>query len=523
MTMKNYKNLKGLAMALLLTVAGCAVGPDYHPPKMTVAPAYSELHASNVTAQASHAVTNTPSLQQWWTVFHDPELDSLIDRAVKGNRDLLQALSRVRQARAQKSVVASGLLPEIDSGAGMDYARGSQNVILPLNKISGFNTVAAGQKARATEPKKLDTTTAGSAPAGGPNNPFGLGGLPGVTTEIYQAGLDTSWDIDVFGGTRRAIEAAKATLQASEEDRRSVLVALLAEVATNYMELRSQQQRLEIARDNLATQRETLAILQARFTNGLSTQLDISQQTADVEATVALIPPLQSSERASLHLLAFLVGLEPSALIAELSPHQPLPAVPAEVPVGLPSDLLRRRPDIRRAERQLAAANAQIGQATAGLFPKFSLTAVAGLDSSQPGNLFQWGSRYFGLSPGVSWPVLDWGRIRGNIRVQNELEKQSLATYQSAVLEAFKEVEDALVFYANEQSRRASLARAVAASQDSLRLARKSYEMGLVDLLNVLSTERSLLNAQDALAQSDGAIRADLVKLYLALGGGWER
>jgi len=508
---------------LLLAVAGCTVGPDYHRPNAAVAAAYSELPGSNAVTQASRAVTNSPSLQRWWTVFRDPELDSLIDRAVKGNPDLLQALSRVRQARAQRAVVAAGLLPEFDASSGFDYGRGSKNVVLPLGGLGGASSGASGQKAKLGEPKKMDASTPGSAPQGGLGSPFGLGGLPGVTTEIYQVGAGTSWDIDIFGGTRRAIEAARAALEASEEDRRTVLVALLAEVATNYVDLRAQQQRLEIARENLAAQRETLAILQARFTNGLSTELDVSQQTAEVNATLSVIPPLQSAERVSLHLLAFLIGQQPSALVNELSPRQPLSALPAEVPVGLPSDLLRRRPDIRRAERQLAAASAQIGAATAGLYPKFSLTAVAGLDASQPGNLFEWGSRYFGVSPGVSWPILDWGRIHGSIHVQNELEKQSLAAYQNAVLGALREVEDALVFYANEQSRRASLSEEVRASQTSLRLARKAYEAGLADLLTVLNSERSLLSAQDALAQSDGAIRADLVKLYVALGGGWEQ
>lgn len=511
------------AWAIVLTfIAGCTVGPNYKPPKISVAPAYGELPHTQNTNQPSRVVPETESLRQWWTVFHDPDLDSLIARATKGNRSLIIALARVRQALAQRGVVASGLLPEIDATAGYEHARGSQNVNIPLSALAGNSGGAASSGTGKSRVGKADDTSANSPP-GGPNSPFGLGGLPGINSDIYQLGLDTSWQIDVFGGTRRDIEAAKANIIAAEEDRRAVLVSLLAQVATNYLDLRVLQERLDLARANLAAQREILTVVQARVTNGLATDLDFAQQNVQVSSTAAMLPPLESSQHDDVHTLGYLLGDDPMAVSAELSPHRPLPAVPLEVPVGIPSDLLRRRADVRRAERQLAAATAQVGSATADLFPKFSLTGLVGLDSSQPGNLIDWGSRYFAISPGVSWPILDWGRIRSSIRVQNQLQAQALTAYQQTVSGALREVEDALVHYQMEQTRHKDLADAATASQTALTLARKSYENGLVDILTVLNAERALLASQDSLVQSDGSIRMDLVRLYVALGGGWEQ
>jgi outer membrane protein, multidrug efflux system len=511
------------SVAATALIAGCTVGPNYTPPKISVAPAYGEMPAEQKTNQPSRLVPETESLRRWWTVFHDGDLDSLIDRASNSNRDLLLALERVRQALAQRGVVASGLLPEIDATAGYDHARGSQNVKIPVNALEGSSGGSGGSAgAGKSRAGKTDEASA-NAPAGGPNSPFGLGGLPGANTDLYQMGLDTSWQIDVFGGTRREIEAAKANIIAAEEDRRAALVSLLAQVATNYLDLRLLQERLDLARNNLAAQEEILDVVRARVTNGLATELDFAQQTAQVSSTAATIAPLESSEHDDMHTLGFLLGDDPMAVAPELSQHRPLPEVPPEVPVGIPSDLLRRRADVRRAERQLAAATAQVGSATADLFPKFSLTGLVGLDSSQPGNLIDWGSRYFAISPGVSWPILDWGRIRSNIRVQNALQAQALTAYEQTVSGALKEVEDALVHYQEEQTRHKDLAEAFAASQTALELARKSYENGVVDILTVLNAERSLLASQDTLVQSDGAIRKDLVRLYVALGGGWEQ
>jgi multidrug efflux system outer membrane protein len=515
---------------LVLTLAllgGCTVGPNYHPPKIATPPVFSETNAARLQATAL-ATNQTEMMTRWWTVFNDPELESLVERALQNNRDLRVAASRVRQARAQRGVVAAGLLPEIDATGGFDHARGSQKVELPLSALGGGSGGSGMQKALASSPhQRLDTgggsaRLPSSAPLGGPQSPFGLGGLPGAESDIYQIGLQTSWEIDVWGGTRRSIEAAWANVAASEEGRRAVLIGLLADVATNYIEMRAAQNRLLIARDTLESQRKTLSIIQARLTNGLSTEVDYDQQLSEVATTTASLAPLEITERENMHVLAFLVAADPTSLVGELSERREFAPLPPPPPLGLPSDLLLRRPDVRQAERNLAAATAQIGAAEADLFPKFSLTGAVGMDSSKAENLINWSSRYFAFSPGVTWPILDWGRIRSNIKVQNEIQAQALTSYENTVAQAIKEVEDALVRYEMEQVHRGALADAAEASGKALEVARASYERGLLDFLTVLTSQRSLLATQDSLAQSDAAIRSDLVKLYAALGGGWE-
>jgi len=356
----------------------------------------------------------------------------------------------------------------------------------------------------------------------GPQSPFGNGGLPGVTTQLFQAGFDASWEIDIFGGTRREIQYANAEVQAAEEGQRAVLVSLMGEVATTYIQLRTTQHRLQIARENLQAQREILSISQAKFKAGFQTELDVARQMAEVASTEATIPAQEASERTLIHSLAFTIGLESNALSDELGVVAPLPKIPLEVPVGVPSDILRRRADVRQAERQLAAANAMVGVATAGLFPRFALTGTAGLDSSKLAALPRWSSHYYSIVPGVSWPILDWGKVRANITVQNEAQKQAFTSYESTVAQALRDVEDALVKYRMEQVRRASLEDAVKAANNAFMIARQQFQHGLADSTVVLDAQRSLLTSQDQLAESEGAIRADLVSLYKALGGGWD-
>ncbi|HEY9154723.1 MAG TPA: TolC family protein, partial [Opitutaceae bacterium] len=361
----------------------------------------------------------------------------------------------------------------------------------------------------------------GGAPLG-PQSPFGNGGLPGVTTQLFQAGFDASWEIDIFGGTRREIQYANAEVQVAEEAERAVLVSLMGEVATTYIQLRTTQHRLQIARENLQAQREILSISQAKFKAGFQTELDVARQTAEVATTEATIPPQEAAERTLIHSLAFTIGVESDSLSDELGVVANLPKIPLEVPVGVPSDILRRRADVRQAERQLAAANAMVGVATAGLFPRFSLTGSAGLDSSKFADLPRWSSHYYSIIPGVSWPILDWGKVRANISVQNEAQKQAFTAYESTVAQALRDVEDALVKYRTEQVRRASLEDAVKAVNNAFTIARQQFEHGLADSTVVLDAQRSLLSSQDQLAESEGAIRADLVSLYKALGGGWD-
>ena len=332
----------------------------------------------------------------------------------------------------------------------------------------------------------------------------------------------------MFGGVRRQVEAADADIEAGVEGRRDVLVSLLAEVARDYLELRGTQRQLAIARANLASQQGTLRLTRERRQAGMGTQLDVSRAESEVATTAAQIPALDAQARAAVHRLGVLIGREPSALSERLSAEGnaasagTIPPVPPEVPVGLPSDVLRRRPDIRRAERELAAATARTGAATADLFPRFTLTGAGGLQTLNLGDLFQGNSAFYSIGPGVSWPVFDAGRIRSNIRVQGARQEQALIRYRQAVLSALRDVEDALSNYAAEQVRRQSLAEAVAADRQAVAVARDQYAQGVIDFLTVLDAERSLFRSEAALADSDRTVATDLVALYKALGGGWE-
>ena len=425
-----------------------------------------------------------PSIASWWKSFKDPQLDSLIERAAKANHDLRIAGARVREARALYRIAASQQWPTIDAGGS--YARQNQSKHQPI----------VG-----------DLQLPSSVP---------------FENNVYQAGFDATWEIDVFGGTRRAVEAGKAEVAAAQFGQRSVLVTLLGEVTRNYVETRRFQRRLEIAKKNLKTQEEALAITQDRFKNGLTSDLDVQQAATLLAATRSVIPLLETSMQASIHRLDVLLGQPPGTLMAELSQQAPIPGVPPEVPVGLPSDLLRRRPDIQQAERQLAASTARIGVATADLFPKFSLTGLAGFQSTSASDWFNADSRFWSVGPTVQWRIFDAGRIRANIRVQNARQEQALAAYEKTVLTSFEEVENSLIAYAKEQIRRRSLEDAVKSSQDSLHLANQLYSNGLVSFINVLDAERSVYLAEDALVDSETTVTQNLISLYKALGGGWE-
>jgi multidrug efflux system outer membrane protein len=471
-----------LLMALPVFLAsGCAslpsVGPDYHAPAVRTQTQWAEPLTGGETNSAAATAA-------WWKNFHDAELNSLIERGVSSNLDLRIAQARVREARAQYGAASADFWPTVDASSSYTRLRESQH-----QPLLGSLPVPAGI-------------------------PF--------EDDYYQAGFDASWEIDVFGGKRRAFESARAQLSASEFDQRDVLVSLFGEVARNYVGLRGFQQRLAIANENIATQEKSLAITRNRFTNGLATDLDVQQATTVLANTRAQVPTLEGSIQTTIHGLEVLLGQPPGTLQTELCVASPIPAQSPQVPVGLPSELLLRRPDVRRTERQLAAATANIGVAKADLFPKFYLTSAAGLESISASDWFTSGARFWSVGPTVQWRIFDAGRIRANIKVQNARQEQALATYEQTTLTAFEEVENNLVLYAKEQVRRKSLADAVVASQKSLDTANKLYTSGLTDFLQVLDSERSLYQAQDSLIQSDQTVAQNLVSLYKSLGGGWD-
>jgi len=469
-------------MALFLAMGlGCAVGPDYRPPETAVPPSW-DGQAVVTPAQPSKTTTQPVTLVAWWNAFNDPTLSYLMEMALAANLDLRQAEARIRQARAARGVVGAPLWPQVGTSALYQKSQGSSE--------------AAGGGAIATAAR---------------------------VTELFQVGLDASWEIDIFGGTRRNLEAATADLRAAVEDRRDVFVTLAGEVGTNYVNLRGFQQQIAIARKNLEAQQKTAQITHKRFAAGFIGRLDVANANAQVATTAAVIPVLESSARAAVYNLGVLLGREPAALEKALARSLPIPPPPPEIPVGLPSDLVRRRPDIRRAEAQLHAATARIGVATADLFPKFSLTGSLGFSASDLAKVGTWDSTFWSFGPTVNWPVFAGGRIRANIKVQDALQEQALAAYEKTVLTALKEVETALVAYAKEQEHRRLLAEAVAHNRQAVDLAMKLYVAGKSDFLNVLTAQRSLYLTEEALTQSTRTLATNLIALYKALGGGWEK
>ena len=461
-----------------LLAAGCTVGPNFKPPEADFPPAWTGVSAP-APEVTSAAVSEPVTLVEWWRSYEDDTLTSLIDRAVRSNLDLREAEARIRQARAARGVGAADLWPTVDSSASYTRSRGS-----------------------------------------GGNDGFAGGG--GSTQDLFQLGLDASWELDFFGGTRRNVEALDADTKAAVEDRRDVLVTLTADVGLNYINLRGLQQQIAIARRNLEAQRRTAQITRRRFEAGFVSALDVANAEAQAATTASQIPVLESSAREAIYILSVLLGEQPAALVEELQGTEPIPPVPPTVPVGLPSDLLRRRPDIRRAEAQVHAATARIGVATADLFPRFSLTGSFGFSSSDLTSLVNWSSRTWSVGPSVQWPIFDAGRIRWNIEVQNALQEQVLIAYQRTILTALRDVETALVAYAKEQEHRLLLEEAVANNRKAVKLSMDLYTAGQTDFLNVLTAQGSLFSSEDALVQSTRTLSTDLVALYRALGGGWE-
>lgn len=456
-------------MALLMLNACATVGPNYVPPE----PAAPEAWHTELKDGLRASATDPKTLAQWWTTLNDPTLSDIVEQAASGNLDLKLARSRVREARALRGISRAGLLPSADAAGAYQRGRSSDN--------SGT----------------------------------------GATGDLYNAGFDSGWELDVFGGLRRGIEAADADLAAEGENLRDVLVSLLAEAALNYVEARTFQTRLTVAEANLAAQQETYELISSRHAAGLSDELATQQARYNLEDTRSKIPTLRTGLEASQNRLAVLAGQSPGAVHGLLERRRPIPVTPPTVAVGVPAETLRRRPDIRRAERELAAQTARVGEATADLYPKFRLAGSIGLESISSTSLLDAASRTWSIGPSISWNLFDAGAIRQNIEVQDARQEQALIRYDAALLTALEEVENALTAYAEEQLRREFLFAATDAARKANQLSQDQYKAGLVDFSNVLDAQRSLLSFQDQLAASDGAVTANLITLYKTLGGGW--
>lgn len=471
-----------IAVALAATLlSGCMVGPNYHAPDIESPPAYGELEApSESCGKLPDAEGCAPDrAARWWMVFKDPQLTTLVDWAVATNLDLRQAALRIQQARALRTINAAALWPNAMAQASYAHSRTSANGV-------------------------------------------GSAAVLGQSLDLYQVGFDAAWELDVFGGNRRAVEAAEALVQASELNWAAVLVTLLGEVGGDYVNYRSLQQRILIANHNVKTQQDTLALTRRLFAAGLATDLDVARAESQVATTESTIPLFTAQAHKTMHALGVLLGQPPMVLAPELASVAPIPLGPAIVEVGIPSELLLRRPDLRRSERQLAAATASIGVAVRDLYPRFFVTGFGALQSISGSSLFDWASRAGSIGPSISWIAFDAGLTRATISLRTAQEQELLAAYRSVVLQAFQEVEDALVAYDQDQKRRDDLARATDSNQRAADLAVRLYAQGLTDFLSVLQAQFNLFASQDALAQSERDIALDLVALYKALGGGWQ-
>lgn len=447
---------------LLLISSGCASTRALTVPTPSTTPSA----AWQITAE-SVVVGQPADLARWWERLGDPVLSGLVDRALAGSLDLRTAHARLQQARAERALAKAGLQPSVS--------------------VSGS---ASGQRSS------------------------------DLSNGVFSAGFDASWEPDVFGGTRRAIDAASADLQATTEELYGTEVSLVAEVVRNYAELRTLQARVEIARRNETSQAETLQLTEFRAQAGLVSSVDVEQARANLEQTRAQIPTLESSIAQTMHRLAVLAGLEPASLTTELSQTAPLAAVPSQIVVAIPAETLRQRPDVRAAEQRIAAETARLAQANTSRYPQFSLSGSVGIEVIT-GALTGGTSLVASTAASVLQTMFDGGRIRQQIAIQSAVQEQAVVSYETTVLTALEEVENALVAFEKSRQRLTSLSAAADAASNAALLARSQYTAGLEDFQTVLDTERTVLSVQDSVATTEGDRMTALVQLYKALGGGW--
>ncbi|MCW6508922.1 efflux transporter outer membrane subunit [Lichenifustis flavocetrariae] len=501
--MKSFRSMRSwrastalLGLAILgPALPGCTVGPDFVAPLPQMAESRTFLDTGTpvrTPLPVLKGTTSAPPDVDWWRVFRDPILTRLEARVADQNLDVRTATFRLAESRAQLGTAAAAALPTVNGVANIYRQQYSQNGI--VSKV----------------------TDSGAVPASltqGLGTPF----------ESYTAGFDASWELDLWGRVRRSVEAAGAEVDASAEARRDTLVSNLAELARDYVQLRGTQDMIRIARANIKVNQEILDVVRTRQQRGLVTGLDTSSAAQQVEAIQAQLPQLQQQEIQQINAISLLLGQPPLALSQELIADRAVPPSPPRVPIGVPSDLLRRRPDIRRAEAELHAAVAQIGVAVAQFFPTVTITGSPQFNALDPGNVFKASSlQYMNVGPSVSIPIFEGGRLKSNLVLQEARQQEAAVTYQKAVLQAWHDVVNALASLKGDQGRRALLQRQVADAQQALSLARSRYTQGVDNFTTVLQNSQTLLQAQTNLSQATTGISTDLVALYKALGGGWE-
>jgi len=462
------RSTAGLSLvAGVLLLSGCAtVGPDYVRPE-TAVPATWHIQIQN---GLSSEKSDPKTMAEWWARFDDAELSSLMERAIAGNLDLKKASARIHEARARRGIARAGLSPTLNGSGSTNWSR-------------------ADSSAEATR-----------------------------TNTLYSVDFDAGWELDIFGGTRRTVESSEAELQATWEDLHDLLVSLQAEVALNYIDVRTYQARLLTAEKNLEQQNESYKLAEWRYQAGLSDGLAVQQALYNLENTRSQIPALRAGLEETLNRIAVLLGEQPGEIHKELETRKPIPAVPLEIAIGIPADIVRQRPDIRRAERELAAQTAKVGVAMADLYPKFNLSGLLGISAE---TLFGSGSRTSSAGSRISLPLFNAGSVRQGVKIREAVKEQYLIQYKTTVLNALEEVENALTAFSEEQRTRANLQACAQAAQKAVDLALNKYQSGLIGFNDVLDAQRSLLSFQEKLVQSDGAAASCTIRLYKTLGGGW--
>jgi NodT family efflux transporter outer membrane factor (OMF) lipoprotein len=479
----------GIATALAAVLGGCAVGPNYHTPRIATPDRYAETPAGASAGVANGAGAAGPQVDpaSWWHSLADPELDSLVERAVAANPDLLVALDRLQAARVFEAAVVGTVLPDAEASAAAGRGTGSD-----LTRGRASNVLRSG------------------------DNSAGLQHL----NEI--GGFDSVWQLDIFGKYRREIEAARYDEQAMHAARNAVLVTVVADVARAYVDLRGLQVRASVLSSAVTVLRESLRIVSIRYERGITNELDVTLATRELATLEAQAAPLNAQVRAAEYTIATLLGLYPEDLVEELSPAGLVPAVPAAVDPGLPPELLRRRPDIQQAERELAGATARIGIATADLFPSIALTGAIGFQRQSLKGQPVLGEHIWSVGPGAVWPLLDFGALDAQVEIADLQTRALLVRYKQAIQEAVREVDTSSALLAAEQQSLDKLGTGLVAGQRAVTLASERYQRGVTDFLNVVDAQRQEYDLEEQYAATQVATAEQYIELYRSLGGGWE-
>jgi NodT family efflux transporter outer membrane factor (OMF) lipoprotein len=490
-----------LCLSLASLLAGCAVGPNFSPPD----PNLPQRWLFGAQKPPHVAPTVEAPDPDWWALFKDRELTALENRVAIANLDVQTATMRLAESRFQRGVTSSALLPSINSNGSYEREKASANGLLGL----------FGSQTPGTEASGAYGTGAGGAPASlltVLSSPFNL----------WQQGFDASWELDLWGKVRREVEAADAQVELSADQRRDVLITSLAELARDYMQLRGVQEQIRIVRDNLKTANDILGVSRERSEKGVTTNLDVENAAAEADSIHATLPDLERQESEAINALSLLLDEPPGGLAVELDAPRAPPLQPPRLPLGIPSELARRRPDIREAEAQLHSATANIGVAVGEFYPSVTLNGSVGFQALDLNNLWKGSSLQYAMGPGVTMPLFEGGRLISTLDLRDAQQEEAAIAYHETVLKAWHDVVNALVAYRTEQERRLSLRLQVEHASAALGLARSRYNDGVAQFITVLDAQRTQLSAEQQLALSSTNVAIDIVALYKALGGGWE-